>query len=206
MAEKQKDSSKIRVKMSKILFPEVCPVCLREPEDLVFVTVLEKVHDDHSDSSWVKQNDKISVALNAAKGAATFSIPTCMLHGSKSVRTVRTKLVAVIGFFVMFYPMLFYLLEINMALTYSRSVLRPILSFIGTILIFLILLTYGLFPRALERAVRIHHISRMNDVVLLSIKNDEYRARFLDLNEMSAAIVNNEHDENFTTEGQVGGG
>jgi hypothetical protein len=204
MAEKQKDSSKIRVKMSKILFPDVCPVCLREPEDLVFVTILEKF-DDYSSSSWVKQDDKTSVALDAAKGAVTFSIPTCMLHGSKSVRTLKTKLIAIIGFFVMFYPMLFYLLEINLALTYSRSVLRPVLSLIGTILIFLILLTYGLFPRALERAVRFHYVSRVKDAVLLSIKNDGYRERFLDLNGVSAVTVSDEHDDNLTTEGQLGG-
>ena len=195
MAGKLKGASKIRVKMSKILFPEVCPVCLDEPEDLVFVTVLERYDDGYSASSWIKQQDKTAAALDAARGAVTFSIPACMHHGSKSVRTVRTKLIAIVGFFVMFYPILFYLLDINLALTYSGSVVRPILGFIGTTLVLLVLLFYGLFPRALERAVRFHYVSRVKDVALVSLKNVEYRARFLELNEMTVDIMNDDEAE-----------
>ena len=177
------------VRMSKIQFPEVCPVCLDEPEDLVFVTVLERYGDDYSASSWTKQQDKTSVALEAARGAATFAIPTCMLHGSKSVRTVKTKLIAVLGFFVLFYPILFYLLEINLYLATSRSLAEPLLGLIITSAALLVILLYTLFPRALERAVRFHYVSRVKDSVLLSLNNKEYRTRFLDLNEMTASIV-----------------
>lgn len=189
MAGKQKDSSKIMVRMSKIQFPEACPVCLNEPEDLVFVTVLERYGDDYSASSWTKQQDKTSVALDAAKGAATFTIPTCMLHGSKSVRTVKTKLIAALGFFVLFYPILFYLLEINYYLVTSRSLAEPLFGLAVTIAVLLVILLYSLFPRALERAVHFHYVSRVKDSVLLSLNNKEYRTRFLDLNEMTAAMV-----------------
>ena len=194
MAGKQKDSSKIRVKLSKIQFPEVCPVCLNEPEDLVFVTVLERYGDDYSASSWTKQQDKTSVALDAAKGAATFAVPTCMLHGSKSVRTVKTKLIAALGFFVLFYPILFYLLEINYYLVTSRSLAEPLLGLVGTTSILLVILLYALFPRALERAVNFHNVSRARDSVLLSLNNKEYRIRFLNLNEMTAALVYDDDD------------
>jgi hypothetical protein len=162
----------------------VCPVCLKEPEDLVFVTVVEKVGDDYTTSSWAKQ-DKTDIALEAAKGVATFNIPTCMRHGSRSVRSLRTKLIAALGFFILFYPILFYLLRINVALVYERSLTQPLLGFFITTFALFMILLYGLFPRALERSIRFHRVIRTKDMVLLSISNSEYRRLFLELNGMA---------------------
>ena len=195
MTGKQKGQSKIRVKMSKIQFPEVCPVCLEEPKDLVFVTIIEKVDDNYGSSSWTKGQDKAAIALDAAKGATTFAIPTCMTHGSKSVRSLKTKLIAALGFFILFYPMLFFLLQINVALVYSRPLLQPLLGFIGTSSLFILILFYSLFPRALERAIRFHDVSRVKDSVLLSMSNTEYQGLFIDLNEMIVDIVEDETTE-----------
>ncbi len=188
MDEDKKSPSILNVKLSKIRFPEICPVCLEEPEDLVFVTITEKLHDDYLSSSWMKQEDKLSVALNAAKGAATFAIPTCMKHGSKSVRSLKTKLIAAIGFFILFYPILFFLLQINIALNYSRPLLPPLLGFLAVSMLLILMLFYGLIPRALERAVRFQHVSRTRDSVLLSFSNSEYQKRFVELNEMNVDI------------------
>jgi len=184
MVDTREPTSKIQVRLSKIQFPEVCPVCLEEPEDLVFVTVIEKVGDDYSSSSWAKQ-DKTDIALKAAKGITTFNIPTCMRHGSKSVRTLRTKLIAALGFFFLFYPILFYILRINVALVYDRQLTEPLLGFLLTFAALILILLYGLFPRALERSVRFHRVSRTKDAVLLSLTNPEYRDLFLELNGMS---------------------
>jgi hypothetical protein len=188
MAERKTDPSRIRVKLSKIQFPEVCPVCLEEPEDLVFVTVLEKTYD----GTWSKAQDKVDIALNAARGAATFTVPTCMRHGSRTVRTLMTRVIAAIGFFVMFYPILFFLLRINVALVYSRPLFQPMLGFVSTTAILILILMYGLFPRSLERAIRFHDVSRVKDAVYLSISNSEYQHLFLDLNEMASDIVETE--------------
>ena len=184
MSKDYKGSSRIRVKLSKIQFPESCPVCGKDPEDLVFVTITERVGDDYASSSWSKQ-DKIDVALAAARGVTTFNIPTCMRHGSKSVRSLKTKLIAALGFFILFYPILFYLLRINVAIVYERSITEPLLGFIITFSAFILILLYSLFPRALERAIRFHDVSRTRDSVLLSIANPEYRQLFLDLNKMA---------------------
>ena len=126
----------------------------------------------------------MSVALESARRATTFSVPTCMAHGSKSVRTIRTRLVAVIGFFVLFYPIIFYLLQINVAVVYSRSILEPLSG--ATLFIGLLLLTilYGLFPRALERGLKFENTNRMKDTVDVLIKNEEYREIFIEMNEM----------------------
>ncbi len=195
MTGDQKRSSKIRVRISKIQFPEVCPVCLEEPEDLVFVTVIEKFGDDYASGSWTRQQDKMTIALNAAKGATTFAIPTCMKHGSKNVRSLKTKLIAAIGFFVLFYPILFFLLQINVALAYSGPILPPLLGTLVTTALLVMILLYSLFPRALERAVRFHDVSRVKDLVLLSLSNTEYSRRFLKLNEMIAESVEDENSE-----------
>ncbi|MFX1559149.1 MAG: hypothetical protein ACFFBL_01050 [Promethearchaeota archaeon] len=190
------DRKKIRVKLSKIQFPDICPVCLKEPEDLVFVTIMERRDYDYAYSSWMKGQDKTEVALNAAKGAIAFTIPTCMLHGSKSVRTFRTKMVAAVGFFGLFYPILYYLLQINVAVGMARSILEPLLGLVGTFSLLLIFLLYGLFPRALERAIHFDDVSRVKDWVLLRISNPEYRHQFMDLNMISADIVESEPTEN----------
>ncbi len=192
MPGNQKRSSKFRVKISKIQFPEVCPVCLEDPEDLVFVTIIEKIGDTNTSGSWASQQDKTTIALNAAKGATTFAIPTCMSHGSKSVRSLKTKLIAVIGFFVLFYPILFFLLQINVALIYSGPILPPLLGILITSAFLMLILVYSLFPRSLERAIRFHDVSRVKDSVLLSISNPEYSRLFLNLNEM--AIDSGEHE------------
>jgi hypothetical protein len=194
MAGEQRRSSKIRVKMSKIQFPEVCPVCLEEPEDLVFVTIIEKA-DDYASSSWAKQQDKAAVALSAAKGVTTFAIPTCMKHGSKSVRSLKTKIIAALGFFVLFYPILFFLLQINVALVYSRPILSPLLGFIVTTTLLVMILLYGLFPRVLERAIRFHDVSSVKNSVLLSLSNTEYHKLFLNLNKMVVDIVEGQNSE-----------
>lgn len=175
--------SSIRARLSKIQFPELCPVCQNDVEDLVFVTIIEKA-GDFDPSSWSNGSDKTKFALNAARGYTTFTVPTCMRHGSKSVRFLWTKLIAVIGFFILFYPILFFLLQINLALIYSRSLLPPLLGFLITSLTLMWFFLYGFFPRALERALRFQNVNRVSDSLLISISNPEYRDQFLELNEM----------------------
>lgn len=176
--------SSVKVKLSKIQFPELCPVCLRDVEDLVFVTILERGGDDYDASSWTSGKDKTAVALDAARGATTFAVPTCMSHGSKSVRSLKTKLIAVLGFFILFYPILFFLLQINLAFVYSGILLPPLLGLFVTSFTLILFFLYGFFPRALERALRFHDVSRVKDSLYLSISNPEYRKQFLELNEM----------------------
>ncbi|MFW9974292.1 MAG: hypothetical protein ACFFDQ_03350 [Candidatus Thorarchaeota archaeon] len=186
--ENKQNPSLLNVKLSKIQFPEICPVCLEEPEDLVFVTITEKHDDDYLSSSWTKQNDKVSVALDAARGATTFVIPTCMRHGSKSVRSLKTKLISALGFFFLFYPILFFLIQINIALSFSRPLIQPLLAFLSLTILLILILLYGLFPRALERAIRFQHVSHTRDSVLLSFTNSEYQRLFIDLNSMNVDI------------------
>lgn len=181
----------VKVKLSSIKFPEICPVCLDEAEDLVFITVLERRSPTSYDSSsLIGGKDKVSAALESAKGATMFPLPTCLFHGSKSVRSLRTKLIAVIGFFLFFYPILFYLLQINAALIYSRSLMDPLVGLIVFSGALLLTLFYGLFPRALERAIRFQNISRTKDTVEVVMTNNEYRKIFTELNEMN--VVSND--------------
>jgi len=180
---------RIKTKLSRIKFPEICPVCLDEAEDLVFVTVSERIGpESYESSSMIKGEDRVSVALESAKGATTFPVPTCLMHGSKSVRSLRTKLIAVAGFFVFFYPILFFLLQINVALIYSRPVFEPVAGFSFFTTLLLLSLLYGLFPRALERSLRFENISRTKDSVDVVMKNREYGKRFLNLNEMFSEV------------------
>ena len=53
---------------------------------------------------------------------------------------------------------------------------------------------YGFFPRSLERALRFQDVSRVNDSLLVSISNPEYRDQLLELNEMYSEKLYDEAD------------
>jgi hypothetical protein len=189
--KKKKRKLRIKTKLSRVHFPEICPVCLDEAEDLVFVTVTERIGpESYESSSMIRGNDRASVALEAAKGRTTFPVPTCLRHGSKSVRSLRTKLIAVAGFFLFFYPILFFLLQINVALIYSRAIAEPVEGFLFFATLLVLSILYGLFPRALERSLRFENLSKTKDTVEVVIANSEYGKSFLELNELFSENVN----------------
>ena len=188
------EDKRVRVKLSRIKFPEICPVCMEPPEDLVFITIIESYGpDSYESSSWAKGDAKIETALQSARTSTTFNVPTCMPHGSKSVRTLRTRFVAVVGFFVLFYPIVFFLLQINLALVYSRSLTQPILGAIFFIVLLLVTILYSVIPRALERGLKFENTSRTKDSVDVIIANNAYRKRFKEENGMF--IETNTDDE-----------
>jgi len=162
-------------------------------EDLVFITIIESYGPDSYDSSsWVKGDDKTAAALQSARSSTTFPVPTCMAHGSKSVRTIRTRFVSVMGFFVLFYPIIFYVLQINLALIYSRSLTEPAIGAAFFILLLIGTIFYGLYPRALERKLKFENTSRTKDSVDVEIANREYRQVFLEMNAVFADTVSDE--------------
>lgn len=194
-AGNEREKQRIRTKISKIQFPESCPVCMESAEDLVFVTVTERIGPDSYESrAWIKGEDKTSAALETVKGATTFAVPTCMQHGSRSVRTTRTRMIAVLGFFVFFYPILFYLLRINLAIIYSRPLMEPLMGVLVCSAAMLASILYGLFPRALERNLHFENVKRTKDLVEVIIKNEAYRRLFIQMNEINTTIANGESE------------
>jgi len=111
------DSVLIRCNLSKIVFPEICPVCLEEPEDLVAITILERPlgekGDDRTYSTLKRGISKTDIALEAARGAVTLWVPTCLRHGSGSIRSDRMRWTSVIAFFILFYPILYFFLAVR---------------------------------------------------------------------------------------------
>lgn len=189
----------VRAKISKVEFPEKCPVCLDEPEDLVSVTITERSsvvrRDDSAVSTWADGKDKADLILASARGAVTFWVPTCMLHGSGKLRTGRARFIAWAALFVLFYPALFFLLGINAAIWHSRSLLEPLANLTVILLVFFVLVIYGYYPRALERSLKFIDIDRAKDAVYIDIMNDEYRKLFMDLNAMHADVIHSIGDE-----------
>ncbi|TFG33096.1 hypothetical protein EU528_01185 [Candidatus Thorarchaeota archaeon] len=193
VTECSSENNKVRTRLSKIKFPDRCPVCMDPAEDLVFITIIEKYGPDSYDSSsWTKSDDKTAVALQASQSATTFSVPTCMAHGSKSVRTIRTRLVSVVGFFVLFYPIIFYLLQINLGIIYSRPLVEPIIGALFFVALLVLTILYSLVPRALERALKFENTSRTKDSVEVVILNREYRQLFCEMNGVFTEVVSDE--------------
>ncbi|MHA2140103.1 MAG: hypothetical protein ACXADC_04595 [Candidatus Thorarchaeota archaeon] len=182
------EASLIRCTLSKITFPEVCPVCLEEPEDLVAITILERPlgerGDDRTYSTMKRKSSKADIALEAARGAATLWVPTCLRHGSRSVRSDRMRLISVAGFFILFYPILYFFLA-------ARSSGSPVdtVGFFASIALLILIFLYGYIPRALERNLKVVELEYSKDRVYLRIRNQSYFHRFLSLNEMHCDVV-----------------
>jgi hypothetical protein len=189
----------VRAKISKVEFPERCPVCLDEPEDLVSVTITERSSavrgDENAVSTWADGKDKADLILASARGAVTFWVPTCMLHGSGKLRTGRARFIAWAAVFVLFYPALFFFLGINAAIWHSRPLLEPVIGLAVVLVLFFVLVVYGYYPRALERSLKFIDIDRAKDAVYIDIINDEYRKLFMDLNAMHADMIHSIRDE-----------
>ncbi len=189
----------VRAKISKVEFPERCPVCLDEPEDLVSVAITERSSavrgDESAASMWANGKDKADLILASARGAVTFWVPTCTLHGSSNLRTGRARFTAWAAVFVLFYPALFFLLRINAAMWSSRPLLEPVAGLALILLLFFVLVVYGYYPRALERSLKFVDIDRARNTVYIDIMNDEYRKLFMDLNAMHADVIHSIGDE-----------
>jgi len=189
----------VRAKISKIEFPERCPVCLDEPEDLVSVTITERSSairgDENAVSTWADGKNKADLIWASARNAVTFWGPTCMLHGSGKLRTGRARFIAWAAVFILFYPALFFLLRVNAAIWYSRPLLEPVTGLVVILVLFFVLVVYGYYPRALERSLKFIDIDRAKDVVYIDFMNDEYRKLFIDLNAMHAVVIHSLGDE-----------
>jgi hypothetical protein len=182
------DSVLIRCTLSKIVFPEICPVCLEEPEDLVAITILEKPlgekGDDRTYSTLKRGTSKTDIALEAARGAATLWVPTCLRHGSGSVRTDRMRLISVAGFFILFYPILYFFLG-------ARSSGSPVyvVGLAASVAVLLFVFLYGYYPRVLERHLKVIELEHSKDRIYLKAKNPNYMQQFISLNEMHCDVV-----------------
>jgi hypothetical protein len=182
------DSVLIRCTLSKIVFPEICPVCLKEPEDLVAITILERPlgekGDDRTYSTLKRGTSKTDIALEAARGAATLWVPTCLRHGSGSVRSDRIRLIPVVGFFILFYPILYFVLAVR-----SSGLLVDIVGLTASVTLLFIAFLYGYFPRALERYMKVIELESSKDRIYLKVKDPKYLQQFMSLNEMHCDII-----------------
>ncbi len=186
--EGQADSALIRCTLSKIAFPEICPVCLEDPEDLVAITIIERPlgekGDDRTYAALKHRTSKADIALEAARGATTLWVPTCLRHGSGSVRSDRMRLISAAGFFILFYPILYFFLAARSSGSYIDTI-----GFTVSVILLLFIFLYGYFPRALERHVKVIELEYSKDKVYLRIRNPDYFQQFLNLNEMHCDMV-----------------
>jgi len=183
----------VKAKLSVVEFPEMCPVCLAEPEDLISVTVMEQSHFDRSENDsivgWSSGKDVAERVLAAAQGAATFWVPTCMRHGTKSLRSGRMRFLAWAAFFALFYPGLYFALGLLNAVYNPRPWLQPLAGLVVTVALLLSFALYGYYPRATERMLGFVKIARSRDTVILRIGNREYAKMFLELNAVHAERI-----------------
>lgn len=178
----------IRCALSKVVFPEICPVCLGDPEDLVAITVIERPlgekGDDRTYSALKRGTSKTDIALEAARGATTLWIPTCLRHGSRNVRSDKMRLMPALAFFILFYPILYFFLAVR-----SSNSLVNTVGLVASVVLLLSIFLYSYVPRALERHLKVIELERSKDLVYLNFKNPDYFQQFINLNEMHCDIL-----------------
>ncbi|MHA1770134.1 MAG: hypothetical protein ACTSYL_11445 [Candidatus Thorarchaeota archaeon] len=180
----------IKCTLSKLKFPEFCPVCMDEPYDLVPITVIERACDTESSGSTTtvySRGTSMNESSPGLQSSVLFWIPACASHAN--IRTMKKRFVGALGFFILFYPALFLILAIIRDVHYGGSLPSDITLFIFIDIVMLSLILYGFFPRSLERAIIFERVNRGEDLVILRILNDDYRRQFLELNEMHAGII-----------------
>ncbi len=190
MRWRRQNAPTVRCKLSELKWPEACPVCLGEPEDLVVLTVAETDAPSESTNvhpSW-QPGFSPHVPTVQPHRMVAFLIPVCEMH-AHSVRTTTTKLVAAVAFFILMYPILFFSLATIRALRYGGPVLIPAVLLAGMILSMAGLVAYSALPRALERAIVVLKIDRGKGIVLLQLSNEQYLRRFLMLNGTNAVVI-----------------
>jgi hypothetical protein len=175
--------------MDKIAFPEICPVCLDEADDLVPISIYEKEEDRRYLTVRSEGKDQVAPFLAERKGAVTFWIPTCLFHGSKSVATTKKKVMSIVGFMILFYPLLFYILGVITALQYDRPLIPVAAPLAGIFIAVVAIIGYGFYPRALERHLKFIDIDRATSRFSVFVKNDEYRKSLIEQNEMHASLA-----------------
>ena len=140
---------RVRAKLSKVEFPEMCPVCLAKPEDLISVTMMEQSHFNRSENEsivgWSTGKDQSERVIAAVQGAATFWVPTCMRHGTMTLRLGRIRFLAWAALFALFYPGLYFFLGILNAIYNPRPWLQPLAGLIITISLLLFFALYGYY-------------------------------------------------------------
>ncbi|MFW9907686.1 MAG: hypothetical protein ACFFEF_03850 [Candidatus Thorarchaeota archaeon] len=191
---REKDKTQVvRASISKSVFPEICPVCTEDAEDLVALTIMETKErwsgTGSLASAWVQPQDKAELSLSDARGGITFWIPTCMMHGSSSVSSPKKKVLSIVGFMILFYPLLYFALGTLTALQYSRPIEASVIPFFAMGIFIALDLIYGFYPRALERKIRFLGINRAKDETLILLRNAVYRKLFLEKNPMHAALL-----------------
>ncbi len=193
----KKRSALVKAKISKFQFPERCPVCMEEAEDLVALTVFEAKIDHWTErrglvSGWEKQQDSADIAMSQARGGSIFWVPTCLAHGSDTISTPKKKVISILGFMLLFYPTLYFVLGLIAAVEYDRPAFDFAIPILLLIIAIAIDILYGFYPRALEKHVKFIELNYSKDEVIIVLKNESYRALFLKENEMAAESLQGE--------------
>jgi hypothetical protein len=196
LSRKEREGA-VRARISKIRFPEICPVCIDEAEDLVALTATETTVDRWSErkalvGSWSRTNNIGDAAPSDLSSAVVFWIPACLLHGSYTITTTRKKIASIVVFMLLFYPLLFFSLELLTAVQYSRPFEIALFATAALIGAIIVSIAYGFYPRALERYIKFLLIDRGQDRAIIYLKNDEYRKRFLEVNGLNAEPLQRE--------------
>jgi hypothetical protein len=183
----------IRVKIGSIVFPEVCPVCMREADDIVRMTVNLYSYGGALESSnpqaalrekLARSNGRITFAIPGL----SFTVPVCERHAPRDIPDKHK----VVWFFSMLggmYPGVFFLF-LTLNAIYTQSDFIPFLvPWVITVLILGIISGYIFFPRSFQRYFKILDIESSGENVLLVLSNPEYRNQFLESNPMHAEVV-----------------
>lgn len=184
------DEPLVKVDFLKARFPKTCPVC-GAPATKVVRLKVAKTGKQYLRRSWQYVYSPYTRFRGESKSSEMKVLPiqVCENHANPDDGTDRYQSLCLIVDGLLMAFAIFSVFLIGDSISRSRPIgLWPLL-FIGLFGISLFLTLVAFRPNVIEKAVRIIGFDPGMQNVLLAFKRSEYRAQFMDENQMTAELV-----------------
>lgn len=171
--------SVLKVRFSRIQFPNFCPVCLQPATEITKVMFVSGGHYGRYNFHDYKLGSGLKSIIR---------VPTCDLHTFQGIRGEH-KVYWIFFTMVAFVPIFFLFYSTTNAFFMGRDILP---SLLGLVLMSSIVSLFTLFifwPRSIQRYFKVLDMVSNDIDILLKLKNRDYQVMFVEMNAMHVSII-----------------
>jgi hypothetical protein len=186
------DEPLVRVSLSRVQFPKICPVCSAPSTTTTGFIVVKggnqylrhKTHYDTVFTPWGKRNQD-SIAPNSK----VLEINVCEKHYYSDEGEDRCKSLCIVADGLTMAFMAFGLLFLGDSISRGREISPWVTIFTAIFAISMVMTAIAFRPNALARAVRIIGFDAGMQNILLAFKSNLYRDQFIKENSMHSELI-----------------
>jgi hypothetical protein len=181
----------VRVKMSWLHFPKICPVCCSPSTSTTRITTTPRnkqwLRPHWNPSFYAGDRRRLGLPIPESK---SFLVPVCEEHSIADEGNIRMRGLAMLLAAILSGMSVFALIFIGYDISSGRGI-HPITTVYILGLFLSLVFGYVAFrPNALESSVKIIGFDFDLQNVWLQLKNPEYRLRFVQENQLGSEYVN----------------